>query len=607
MATTPTYHEEEALGKAIDVRLLRRLLLYAKPYASAIVGAVALLLVGAALELVGPWLTKIALDRAIPEGDLRLLAVLAGAYVVSLVIAFALEYGETLVTTWVGQRVMYDLRLQLFRHMQRLSLRFFDRNPVGRLLTRITQDIEVLNEMFSSGVVTIFGDLFTLSLIVAAMLAMDWRLALVTFSVIPLVVAVAAVFRARARDAYREIRLRLARLNAFLAERVTGISVVQLFNREARELDRFKDLDRDYLKAHLRSIRYYALFFPAIEVLGATALALILWYGGRSILEGTTTVGVVAAFLQYARRFYRPIQDLTEKYNVLQSAMASSERVFRLLDTEPEVSDPETPARLPEPVRGAIEFRDVWFAYNLAGRRAADVQPEWVLKGVTFRVRPGERVALVGHTGAGKTTVINLLMRFYDVQKGEITLDGVDVRTLRQSDLRRAIGLVLQDVYLFSGTVKENIRLGRRDIDDARVAEAARRVGLDEFVRRWPLGYDRPVGERGAGLSVGERQLLSFARALALDPRVLVLDEATSSVDSEIEARIQAAVDELLRDRTSLVIAHRLSTVQNADRILVLHRGELREEGTHEQLLEKGGLYARLHELQFARSSAAAP
>ncbi|MGH7546320.1 MAG: ABC transporter transmembrane domain-containing protein, partial [Gemmatimonadota bacterium] len=407
MTTNPGLHEEEALGKAIELRLLRRLLRYAKPYGLPIGFAVLLLLVGAALELVGPWLTKIALDTAIPDGNVRLLAVLAGAYVGSLLIAFGLEYGETLLTTWVGQKVMYDLRLQLFRHIQRLSLRFFDRNPVGRLLTRITQDIEVLNEMFSSGVVTIFGDLFTLSLIVAAMLAMDWRLALVTFAVMPFVVAVAVVFRRKARDAYREIRLRLARLNAFLAERVTGISVVQLFNREAREQARFEELDRDYLKAHLRSIRYYALFFPAIEVLGASALALILWYGGRSILEGATTLGVVAAFLQYARRFYRPIQDLTEKYNTLQSAMASSERVFRLLDTEPEVKDPETPVRWAEPVRGAIEFRDVWFAYNAAGRRAADVEPDWVLKGVSFRVQPGERVALVGHTGAGKTTAIN--------------------------------------------------------------------------------------------------------------------------------------------------------------------------------------------------------
>ncbi len=501
---------------------------------------------------------------------------------------------------------MYDLRRQLFGHLQRLSLRFFDRNPVGRLLTRITQDIEVLNELFSAGVVTIFGDVFTLTLIVVAMLAMDWKLALVTFSVIPAVAAVAAVFRAKARDAYREIRLRLARLNAFLAERITGMSVVQLFSREDRELDRFRRLDRDYLKAYLRSIRYYALFFPAIEVLGATALALILWYGGLSILEGTTTVGVVAAFLQYARRFYRPIQDLTEKYNVLQSAMASSERVFRLLDTQPDVHEPVRPVRLPRPVRGTIEFRDVWFAYNRAGASSRDVEPLWVLRGVSFRVEPGERVALVGHTGAGKTTVINLLMRFYDVQRGSIALDGHDIRTIHTSDLRSQLGLVLQDVYLFSGTVRENIRLGREDISDARIEEAARRVGLDAFVRRWASGYELQVGERGVNLSVGERQLLSFARALVLDPRVLVLDEATSSVDSEVEAWIQAAVDELLRGRTSLVIAHRLSTVQNADRILVVHRGEIREEGSHSELLARGGLYAKLYELQFARRPAAA-
>jgi ATP-binding cassette subfamily B multidrug efflux pump len=595
-----TIHEEERLGRALDTQILRRLCRYARPYTLAIAAGVALLLVSAALELVGPWLTKIALDRAIPDRDAGLLALLAAAYVGSLVLAFFAQYAEELVSTWVGQRVMLDLRTRLFRHLQGLSVRFFDRNPVGRLLTRLTQDVEALNELFSAGAVTIAGDLFTLVFIVAAMLAMDARLALLTFSVLPLVALVAAVFRARARDAYREIRLRLARLNAFLAERVTGMNVVQLFNRERAEGERFRELDREYLRAHLRSIRYYALFFPAIEVLSAVALALILWAGGRSVLEGTTTVGVIAAFLQYARRFYRPIQDLTEKYNVLQSAMAASERIFQLLDTRPDVRDPDEPVPLPRPVRGAIEFRDVWFAYNLADADAGDREPEWVLRGVSFRVEPGERVALVGHTGAGKTTVINLLLRFYDVQRGSITLDGIDVRRLRLADLRGAIGLVLQDVYLFSGTVRENLRLGRDDVTDAAIEEAARRVGLEGYVRRWPRGYDTPVGERGANLSVGERQLLAFARVWLLDPRVLVLDEATSSVDSEVEARIQAAVDELLRDRTSLVIAHRLSTVQNADRILVLHRGEIREEGTHAELLARGGLYARLYELQFA-------
>ncbi|MBI4513576.1 MAG: ABC transporter ATP-binding protein [Gemmatimonadetes bacterium] len=568
--------------------------------------AVAALLLSAVLELVGPWLTKIALDQAIPQGNARLLAVLAGLFVASVAAAFALEYVETILSTWVGQRVMYDLRMEVFRHLQRLSLRFFDRNPVGRLLTRVTQDIEALNEMFSTGVVTIVGDVFALSLIVAAMLAMDWELALVTFSVLPLVVLVTAVFRLKARDAYREIRLRLARLNAFLAERTTGMAVVQLFNREGRELARFQELDGAYLRAHLRSIRTYALFFPAVEVLAASAMALIIWHGGRSILEGTATVGVIAAFLQYARRFFRPIQDLTEKYNALQSAMASSERVFKLLDTAPGVKDPERPLALPKPVRGAIEFRDVWFAYNLADTAPPDVPPEWVLKGVSFRVEPGEAVALVGHTGAGKTTAINLLMRFYDIRRGAVLLDGVDVRRMRQSDLRSQIALVLQDIYLFSGTVRENIRMGRDQITDEAIEEAARRVGFDPLVRRLPKGYDQPVGERGSNLSMGERQLLSFARALVSDPPILVLDEATSSVDSEIEARIQAALAELMRGRTTLVIAHRLSTVQHAHRILVLHHGELREEGTHEELLLRGGIYAKLYELQFARTTATA-
>lgn len=606
MELPTSFHEEEALDRALDARLLRRLSRYARPYWLAIAAAAAALLLGAAVELVGPWLTKIALDEAIPQGNARLLGVLAALFVMSVALAFALEYVETLITTWVGQRVVYDMRMEVFRHVQRLSIRFFDRNPVGRLLTRVTQDIESLNEVFSTGVVTIVGDIFTLSLIIAAMLAMDWKLALVTFSVLPLLAVGTAIFRVKARGAYREIRLRLARLNAFLAERVTGMPVVQLFNREDRETARFQALDRDYLRAHLRSVRYYALFFPFVEVLAAVAMALIIWQGGRSILEGTTTVGVVAAFLQYGRRFYRPIQDLTEKYNALQSAMASSERVFKLLDTEPGVRDPAHPVALPRAVRGAIEFRDVWFAYNLADTAPPPAEPEWVVKGISFRVEPGDVVALVGHTGAGKTTVINLLMRFYDVARGAVMLDGVDVRHVRQSDLRSRIALVLQDVHLFSGTVRENIRMGRDHISDAQIEEAARRVGLDGFIRRLPKGYDQEVGERGANLSVGERQLLSFARALVSDPPILVLDEATSSVDSEIEGRIQLALAELMRGRTTLVIAHRLSTIQNADRILVLHHGELREEGTHEELLLRGGIYAKLYELQFGRAAAEA-
>jgi ATP-binding cassette, subfamily B, multidrug efflux pump len=495
---------------------------------------------------------------------------------------------------------MYDLRTELFAKLQRSDLRYYDRNPVGRLMTRITNDVETLNELFSSGLVTVFGDLFTLVFIVAVMLRMDWRMALVTFSVLPFVFLVAFLFRAKIRDAYRDIRVRLARINAYLHERITGVRVVQLFNREEAEARRHDAIERDYLEAHLRSITYYALFFPIIEIFTAVALALIIWYGGGQIVQGAVTVGVVTAFLQYARRFFRPIQDMSEKYNLLQAAMASSERVFRVLDREDEILDPEDPVELGPRTRGEIEFRDVWFAY---GEREGG-EPDWVIKGLTFRAAPGEKVAIVGHTGAGKTTIINLLMRFYDVQKGEILLDGVPIRSIRLDDLRARIGLVLQDVFLFSQDVRHNIRLGA-PYDDERVVAAARRVGADRLILRLPKGYDQPLGERGTSLSVGERQLVSFARALAFDPPILVLDEATSSVDSAIEGQIEIAIVELLRGRTSLVIAHRLSTVQGADRILVLHHGELREEGSHEELLARGGLYARLHELQFARAPAA--
>jgi ATP-binding cassette subfamily B protein len=561
-----------------------------------------------ALELVGPYLTAKAIDRAIPDRDLGLLGLLAAIYAGSLSLALILGYAQTLLTTWIGQRVMYDLRTEIFAHLQRLSLRFFDRNPVGRLMTRLTSDVEVLNEMFTSGVVTIFGDVFTLVFIVGIMLYMSPELALVSFTVLPLVAVAAWLFRKKVRAAYRDIRVRLARINAFLQERITGMSVVQLFGRERATRGRFGDINADYRDAHLRSITYYALFFPIVELISATALALIIWYGGLRVLEGAVTVGVIAAFLQYARRFYRPIQDLSEKYNVLQSAMASSERIFKLMDTRPTVPEPARPRTLKRPVQGRIEFRDVSFAYNKSGFRPTDEPPEWVLRDVSFTVEPGERLAIVGHTGAGKTTIINLLMRFYDPQEGAILLDGVDIREIPIAELRSTIGLVLQDVYLFSGNARYNVRLGREEIPEEEVVAAARRVGADRFIRRLPDGYDQPLGEGGATLSVGERQLLSFARALAFDPRILVLDEATSSVDSEIEAQIQAAVEELMRGRTSLVIAHRLSTIQNADRIIVVHAGAIHEEGTHRELLERGGLYARLHELQFAdpgRTSAA--
>ena len=596
------YQEEEALGKAYDARLMKRLLEYLKLYRWYVVLAVAVLMVASLLQVVGPWLTKIALDEAIPNGDAPLLAKLAGAYVAAIIGGASLMYGQTVLTTWLGQRVMYDLRTEIFAKLQRLDLRFYDRNPVGRLMTRITSDVETLNELFSSGVVAVFGDVFTLAFILAAMLYMDWKLALVTFSVLPFVALTAFLFRAKIRAAYRDIRLRLALLNSYLHERFTGIAVVRLFNREEADARRHAEINQDYLDAHLRSITYYALFFPVIELFTAIALALIIWRGGGSILQGTVTVGVLAAFLQYARRFFRPIQDLSEKYNLLQGAMASSERIFKLLDREIEIADTAVPTPLPTPVQGQIDFEDVWFAYG----KDEDDEWDWVLEGVSFQARPGERLAIVGHTGAGKTTLIHLLMRFYEPQRGRIRLDGVPIEEIGLEELRSHIGLVLQDIFLFSQDVSYNIRLGASDISEERIRAAAERIGAAPFIARLPNGYDQELGERGSTLSVGERQLVSFARALAFDPQVLILDEATSSVDSEIEAQIERATNELMAGRTSVVIAHRLSTVQGADRIIVLHHGELCEEGSHEELLEREGLYARLHELQFARSLSAA-
>jgi ATP-binding cassette subfamily B protein len=599
MATAESLHEEDALGKAYDARLMRRLLRYLKPYRWHVALALVILLFGSAMAIVGPWITQLVIDEAIPDGDTRLLGILVAAYIVALLLQFGLQYAQALVTTWLGQSVMYDLRTEIFDKLQRLDLRFYDKNPIGRLMTRITNDVETLNTLFSSGVVTVFGDLFTLGFIIAAMLRMNWRLALVSFSVLPLVFLAAFLFRAKIRAAYRDIRVRIARINAFLQEHITGVRVVQLFNREEADAARLAELNEDHLQAHLRSITYYALFFPVIQLFTSIALALIIWYGGARMLGGFVTVGVIAAFLQYARRFFRPIQDLSEKYNLLQAAMASSERVFQLLDEEIHVVDPADVGERSPAGQGEITFENVSFAYG----RTDDGEPDWVLRDVSFRVAPGEKIAIVGHTGAGKTTLINLLMRFYDVQEGRILLDGVPITELALDELRGRIGLVLQDVFLFSQSVEYNIRLGSPEIPEDRVRTAADRIGAAEFIERLGDGYAQPLGERGATLSVGERQLVSFARALAFDPRILVLDEATSSVDSEIETKIETATDELLSGRTSLVIAHRLSTVQNADRILVMHHGRVHEEGTHEALLEEGGLYARLHELQFAAAS----
>ena len=596
MADGSLLHHEEALGKAYDARLMRRLVRYLRPYAWQVAGTLVVLLLGSWMAVVGPWITQRVIDEAIPTGDRDLLIYLVALYGAALVAGFVLEYARALVTTWLGQSVMYDLRREIFQKLQHADLRFYDRNPIGRLMTRITNDVETLNTLFSSGLVTVFGDIFTLAFIIGAMLQMNWRLALVSFSILPFVFWAAFLFRSRIRSAYRDIRVRIARINAFLQERITGVRVVQLFNREQADAERLAELNEDHLQAHLRSITYYALFFPVIQFFTALALALILWYGGLRLLEGLLTVGVIAAFLQYARRFFRPIQDLSEKYNLLQAAMASSERVFQLLDEDIDIADPEAPRTFPADGGGRIVFEHVWFAYG----ELENGEPDWVLKDVSFTIAPGEKVAIVGHTGAGKTTLINLLMRFYDVQRGRITLDGIPVTEVRLAALRERVGLVLQDVFLFSQDVAYNVRLGSPEITPRQIEDAAERIGAADFIRRLPGGYEQALGERGSNLSVGERQLVSFARALAFDPQILVLDEATSSVDSEIEAKIERATDELLAGRTCLVIAHRLSTVQNADRIIVMHRGAVEEQGTHSELLAEEGLYARLHELQFA-------
>jgi ATP-binding cassette subfamily B protein len=585
-------HSEEPLERSYDSALFRRLLHYLRPYWGSAVLAVVLLLATAGLSLVGPALTQQALDVAVPSRDVGLLGTLGLLFLGALLLEFFFEYGGSMLTAYLGQRVMYDLRLQIFGHLQRLSIPYFDRHPVGRLMTRVTSDVETLNELFSAGLVTVFGDVFTLLAIMAMMLYQDWRLALVAFSVIPLVFISAMIFRRRVRDAFREIRVKLARINSFLQEHLGGIRVVQLFNREAAAARQFDAINREHLDAHLKSIRIYAVFFPVIELLTSVAIAALLYYGGLRAISGSLTVGVLAAFIQLTRRFFQPLQDLSEKYNLLQSAMASSERVFRLLDTEVSVPEPAQPRALPKPMRGQITFEGVWFRYSEDG--------PWVLKDVSFEAPAGRTVALVGHTGAGKTTIISLLLRFYDPTRGRITLDGVDIREIATDELRRQIGFVQQDLFLFTGDIQRNLALDA-PIGEPEVREAATRVGADRFIQRLPSGYGHVLGERGRSLSVGERQLLSFARALARNPRVLILDEATSSVDTESEAQIQRAIAEVMEGRTSLVVAHRLSTILHADEILVLHHGEIVERGTHRSLLGQGGIYHRLYRLQFER------
>ncbi len=588
--------DEDVIGKAYDSRLMRRLLMYVWPYSRQLLVALFAIVVTSVAALAQPYLVKVAIDQYIANGQLEGVSRLAVLYIGVLLVSFAAEYLQTWTMQLTGQRIMYDLRMAIYRHLQRLDLKYYDRNPVGRLMTRVTSDVDVLNDLFTSGVVTIFGDFLTLAGIMAVMLAMNWRLALVSFAVLPLILIVTQWFRKNVRLSYRTVRGLIARINAFLQENITGMSTVQLFRREAVNYARFDQIDRQHRDANVESIFYYAVFFPAIEAISALASALILWYGGVSVLEGTLTVGALAAFLQYSQRFFRPISDMSEKFNVLQAAMASSERIFALLDEPVHVESPLAPAvKDGRQSRGHIVFEGVWFAY----RTPEGADPEWVLRDVSFEVRPGERIGIVGATGSGKTTIINLLLRFYDVQRGRITVDGVDVRKWDLDALRGLFSLVLQDVHLFSGTIADNIRLGDATISDERVERAAIAVHADPFIRQLPGAYQAAVAERGATLSVGQKQLLSFARALAFEPRVLILDEATSSVDTETEAVIQRALTALMAQRTTIAIAHRLSTIQDMDKILVLHKGVLREAGTHQELLVMRGIYFKLFELQY--------
>jgi ATP-binding cassette, subfamily B, multidrug efflux pump len=602
-------HEEEALGKAYDAALMRRLLGYLRPYWRHALLALLALVAGSGLQLTQPYLVKIAIDRHITTGDLAGLDRIAVVFLAVLVGAFLLELLQTWTLQMTGQRIMRDMRTEVYDHLQRLDVQFYDRNPVGRLMTRVTTDVDVLNDLFAAGVVSVVGDIFLLTGIMVVLLFMDWRLALVAFSVLPLIVLVTQWFRRHARESYRTVRVWIARINAFLQEHITGMATVQLFGQEERSFRQFAATNRTHRDANVQSIFYYAVFYPAVEVIGALATALIIWFGGIWSMEGTLTLGALVAFLQYAQRFFRPISDLSEKFNLLQAAMASSERIFSLLDTPAlitgrpgagaEPGGHEWPGRPSAPARRVgIAFDDVSFGYD----RAVPV-----LRHISFEVKPGERIGIVGATGAGKTTLINLLLRFYDVTSGRILLDGVDIRLMELAALRRTFGLVLQDVQLFSGTVAANIRLGNTDITDQQVRAAAAAVHADRFIGRLPGGFGHVMGERGAALSMGQRQLLSFARALAFDPAVLILDEATSSIDTETEALIRDALHVLMAGRTTIAIAHRLSTIQNMDRILVLHKGELREQGTHQALLARRGLYHTLYQLQYREQEPEVP
>jgi ATP-binding cassette subfamily B protein len=596
--------EDEVIGKAYDSRLMRRLLTYLRPYRWIVAISLVLLLFDSFLQIIGPLLTKMAVDRyLVPvshptrtpldgwlSADARVgLSQLTAIYLASVVFGFLFDFGQTYLMQWTGQKAMFDLRRQLMAHLQTLDVAFFDKNPVGRLVTRVTTDVDVLNDLFASGLVTIIGDLCMLSLVVITMFRLSPGMTLLMLAVMPLVVLVTVQFRRKASNSYRRIRVAIARINAYLQEHVAGIVVLQLFNREQRSREEFDRINRDHMEAFKDSITAYGWFYPVVEFLGMAALAFLLAYGGFRIRQGALTLGVLVAFFQYGLRFFRPIQDLSEKYNILQSAMAASERIFKLLDTAPHIVSPVASVPFPEgPVD--IEFDHVWFAYT---------SEDWVLRDVSFHVEAGETVAIVGHTGAGKTTLTNILLRFYDVQKGSIRIGGIDISQFDLRDLRSHFGVVLQDPHLFTGTIANNIRLGTENITDDEIAAAAERVNFLDFVSTLPRGFNEPVRERGNGYSTGQKQLMSFARALAHRPRILILDEATSSVDTETEFRVRDALTRLVEGRTSLVIAHRLSTIQRADRIIVMHKAQLREIGTHQELIAQRGIYWKLYELQY--------
>jgi ATP-binding cassette subfamily B protein len=644
--------EEEVLGKAYDARLMKRLLGYLRPYRWQVSIALATIVLKAGADVLGPYLTKVAidkylanrteahslLDRFLSPRPLTGIAQIAAMYVGLLLFSFVLEFTQTYIMQWAGQKVMFDLRSQIFRHLQRLHISFFDRNPVGRLVTRVTSDVDALNEMFTAGVVSIFEDIFVLAGILVIMLNMNWKVALVTFAVLPLIAIATKIFRDKVRDSYRRIRVAIARINAYLQEHVTGIVVLQLFNREKRSYEEFEKVNRVHMDAFKDAIFAHAVYYPVVEVLTSVAIASVLWFGGDEVIRSVSarsvaigfvhgqlqvrvvevamSLGVLVAFIQYAQRFFRPIQDLSEKYNILQAAMASSERIFKLLDTPAEIVSPAKPQAPQGP--GRIEFDHVWFAYRTMAQAAAEAaskgeklkatvatgapgaeELDWVLRDVSFAIEPGETVAIVGHTGAGKTTIISLLLRFYDVQRGAIRIDGVDIRDMDLAALRRRYGVVLQDPFLFTGTVAGNIRLGTNWIEDEMVENAAEQVNVAEFIRSLPSGFAEAVKERGSTLSTGQKQLISFARALAHNPTILILDEATSSVDTETEFRVREALTRMVEGRTSIIIAHRLSTIQRADKIIVMHKGQVREIGSHQQLLAQRGIYWKLYQLQY--------